>query len=112
MREQARATQSVCLPVCLFKFCRGSSLLEAVRRVFINAFMLRVVECFVGVFLAMELTLVGSLGTGKLDYIIHYLRNWIVVTEAKKDDLGKGIAQSIIEMRSASEVATDGFYYY
>eukprot|EP00047_Mylnosiga_fluctuans_P024960 m.177031 g.177031 ORF g.177031 m.177031 type:complete len:444 (-) comp9967_c0_seq1:321-1652(-) len=81
----------------------GSALLEAVRRVFIDVFMLRVVECFAGVFLAMDLSLVGSLGNGKLDYIIHYLRNWIVVTEAKKDDFSKGIAQNIIEMRSAAE---------
>lgn len=66
--------------------------------------MLRVVECFVGVFLAMELSLVGSYGVGKVDYIIHYLRSWIVVTEAKKDDFAKGIAQNIMEMRSASEV--------
>lgn len=66
--------------------------------------MLRAVECFCGVFLAMELSLVGSYGVGKLDYIIHYLRNWIVVTEAKKDDFAKGIAQNVIEMRSVSEV--------
>lgn len=93
-----------CLRLPIFVLvCSGSDLPEPVRRVFMNAFMLRVVECFKGVSLAMGLSFVGSLGSGKVDYIIHYLRHWMVVTEAKKDDFSS-IAETLIQMRSVAEV--------
>ncbi len=79
---------------------------EAAKRLFINAVLMSVIQCFpTALHLSVEQQMQGSLGRGPVDYLLTYNDYNIVVTEAKKDDIAGGIAQNVAQLKAASEVS-------
>jgi hypothetical protein len=71
---------------------------EATRRVFINDVLCAVCHAFPGVTIAVDKYFEGSLGCGPVDYTFVYKCHKsfdIIVTEAEKDLLEQGLAQSV-----------------
>lgn len=80
---------------------------EAVKRLFINPVLIAVADCFDGLTLDAELSLTGSLGHGAIDYVLVWLEdNYILVTEAKRENVNAAIAQCVVEMTAVREVCT------
>jgi hypothetical protein len=79
---------------------------EAVKRLFINPVLMAIADCFDGLSLDAELPLIGSLGQGVIDYVLAFLEKYyILVTEAKRDEVAAAVAQCVVEMTAVSEVS-------
>lgn len=76
---------------------------EATKRLFINPVLIVSVE---NVRLVVERSLKGAIGSGLADYVLDYLkRYYILVTEAKRENVDAAIAQCVAEMIAVSEVS-------
>lgn len=85
---------------------RSTTLPEAAKRLFINAVLMAVIDCFpADLHFSVEQQIQGSLGCGPLDYLLKYRDYNIIVTEAKKDDIDGGIAQNVAQLKAVSEVS-------
>lgn len=81
---------------------------EATARNYINPFMHKAVAMLMPDYpsmrLAVEENFVGTRGYGPLDYAVVLEELAIMVTEAKKEDLQKGVAQNLVQLHTAAEV--------
>ena len=79
------------------------------RREFISPFLIAAVLHFkklnLSVSLEPEAPLNGSKAYGIIDYVIRLGKTIILVTEVKRDDWKKGIAQAFMQMYTALEVS-------
>ena len=76
---------------------------ETSVREFIGPVLLAAVRIAKEVKIQSELNINGSCGNGPVDYALLYKDFCIVITEAEKDDLLKGLTQNLAQVASARE---------
>ncbi|CAG8454516.1 9248_t:CDS:2 [Paraglomus occultum] len=82
--------------------CHGVN--EATRTEYISPFMINAVAgCPPGTVLRPQLRFVGSHDKGPVDYAIEYKSTLIRITETKVNELGKGLAQNVVQLQAAAQ---------
>src|SRR6185369_10542613 len=89
---------------------------KATSRNYINPFMVEAVTIVQAQYkstrLVVEEQFDGSRGFGRLDYVVFCDDLAVVVTEAKKIEFQKGIAQNIVQLHTAIEVPQCLYSFY
>ena len=80
-----------------------TSCLEASVREYISTVLLACARITGNVKLVAELVIAGRKGNGPLDYAILYENFFLLITEAKKDQLDQGVIQNIAQLVASRE---------
>ena len=80
-----------------------TSCAESSVREFISSVILACAKISKDVSLVTEREIIGKRGNGPLDYAMLYKKYFIIITEAKKDNLEKGVVQNLAQLVASRE---------